>query len=133
MNRLTKMGVSSLLAAVTVAGGVTMAGAAAAATAPRAASARPALATCSAQHHNYPFPKAATKYKAGAAGTVTVAPVNARTIKVVKVSPAKGYRAHVDSRQGSSVDVYFRSSAHRVKFEAEINDSGGLTIRVTTC
>jgi hypothetical protein len=127
------MGVSSLLAAVTVAGGVAMAGAAGAVTAPRVASARPALATCSAQHRNYPFPKAATPYKAGAAGTVTVAPVNARTIKVVKASAAPGYRAHVDSWRGSSVDVYFTSSTHRVKFEAEINDSGGLTITVTTC
>ena len=133
MNRLVKMGVSSLLAAVTVAGGVAMAGAAAAATAPRAASARPALATCHARHQNHPFPKAATTYRAGAAGTVTVAPVNAGTIKVVKASPAAGYRAHVDSRRGSSVDVYFTSSAHRVKFEAEINDSGGLTVTVTTC
>jgi hypothetical protein len=133
MNMFAKVGVSSLLAAVTVAGGVAMTGAAGAATAPRAASARPALAACHAQRQNYPFPKAATTYQAGAAGTVTVAPVNAGTIKVVKASPAKGYRAHVDSWQGSSVDVYFTSSAHRVKFEAEINDSGGLTITVTTC
>ena len=133
MNRFAKMGAGSLLAGVMVAGGVVLAGAAGAATAPGAASARPALAACSAQHRNYPFPKAATTYKAGAAGTVTVAPVNAGTIKVVKASPAKGYRAHVDSGRGSSVDVYFTSSAHRVKFEAEINDSGGLTITVTTC
>ena len=133
MNRLAKMGVSSLLAVVTVAAGAAMAGAAAAATVSRAGSARPSLATCPAQHRNYPFPKAATTYKAGAAGTVTVAPVNTGTIKVVKASPAKGYRAHVDSWRGSSVDVYFTSSTHRVKFEAEINDSGGLTITVTTC
>ena len=133
MNRLAKMGISSLLAAVTVAGGVVMAGAAGAATGSRAASARPALAACHAQHGNHPFPKAATKYKAGAAGTVTVAPVNAGTIRVVKASPAQGYRAHVDTRQGSSVDVYFTSAAHRVNFEADINDSGGLTITVTTC
>jgi len=127
------MGVSSLLAVVTVAGGAAMAGSAGAATASRAGSARPALVACSAQHRNYPFPKAATTYKAGAAGTVTVAPVNAGTIRVVKASPARGYRAHVDSRRGSSVDVYFTSSAHRVKFEAEINDSGGFTVTVTTC
>jgi len=133
MNRLAKVGVSSLLAAMAVVGGVTMAGAADAATGSRVASARPVLAACSAQHRNYPFPRAATKYKAGAAGTVTVAPVNARTIRVVKASPARGYRARVDSWRGSSVDVYFRSSAHRVKFEAEINDSGRLTITVTTC
>jgi len=133
MNRLVTMGVGSLLAAVTVAGGVAMAGAAGAATAPGAASARPAVAACHAQHQNFPFPKAATRYKAGAAGTVTVAPVNAGTIKVVKAGPARGYRAHVDSSRGSSVDVYFTSSAHRVKFEAEINDSGGLTVTVTTC
>ena len=133
MNGLTKMGVTSLLAVSMAACGGAMAGAAGAATGPRAASARPALATCPAQHRNYPFPKAATTYKAGAAGTVTVAPVNAGTIKVVKASAAKGYRAHVDSSRGSSVDVYFTSSTHRVKFEAEINDSGGLTITVTTC
>jgi len=133
MNRLAKVGVSSLLAAMAVVGGVTMAGTAGAATGSRVASARPVLAACSAQHRNYPFPRTATKYKAGAAGTVTVAPVNARTIRVVKASPARGYRARVDSWRGSSVDVYFRSSAHRVKFEAEINDSGRLTITVTTC
>lgn len=133
MNRLTRIGVSSLMAAATVAGGVAMAGAAGAATTPRMASARQAAAACSIQHHNYPFPKAATTYQAGAAGSVIVAPVNAGTIKVVKAMPAKGYRASVDSWQGSSVDVYFTSSAHRVKFEAEINDWGGLTITVTTC
>src|SRR5215831_1964411 len=131
MNKLVMMGVGSLLAAVTVAGGTAMAGAAGAAAAPGAAPARPALAACHAQHRNYPFPKAATSYKAGAAGTVTVAPVNAGTIKVVKATPARGYRAHVDSARGSSVDVYFTSSAHRVKFEAEINDSCGLTVTVT--
>ena len=133
MNRLTKMGVGSLLAVSIAACGGVMAGAAGAATGPRAASARPALATCPAQHRNYPFPTAATPYQAGAAGTVTVAPVNAATIRVVKASAAPGYRARVDSWQGSSVDVYFTSSAHRVKFEAEINGSGGLTVTVTTC
>ena len=133
MNKLAKMGASSLVAAVAIAGVVAMAGTAGAATAPQVASARPALATCPAQHQKYPFPKAATQYQAGAAGTVTVAPVNAGTIKVVKASPVTGYRARVDTRQGSSVDVYFTSSTHRVKFEAEINDSGGLTITVTTC
>jgi len=51
---------------------------------------------------------------------------------VVTVSSAKGYRASIDSSSGSSVDVYFRHGAHTVKFEAEINDSGGLTVLVTT-
>jgi hypothetical protein len=133
MNRLTRFGVSSLLAAAMIAGGVAMAGAASAATTVRVTSARQALTACAVQHHNYPFPKAATSYQAGAAGTVTIAPVNSGTIKVVKASPAPGYRARVDSWRGSSVDVYFTSSAHKVKFEAEINDSGGLTITVTTC
>jgi hypothetical protein len=133
MDKLAKMGAGSLLAAVAIAGGVAMAGTAGAATAPQVASARSALATCAAQHHKFPFPKAATQYQAGAAGAVTVAPVNAGTIKVVKASPVTGYRARVDTRQGSSVDVYFTSSTHRVKFEAEINNSGGLTITVTTC
>jgi len=30
------------------------------------------------------------------------------------------------------VDVYFHRGSHTVKFEAEINDLGTLTIRVTT-
>jgi len=49
------------------------------------------------------------------------------------VTPAKGYRAVVDSSSGSSVDVYFHHGKHTMKFEAEINDAGGLTILVTTC
>lgn len=134
MNRLTRIGTGRLLAAAALAGCATTAGAAAAATTHRAAPARPAaVAACTISHRNYAFPKAATSYKAGAAGAVTIAPVNAGTIKVVKVSTAPGYHAYVDSWRGSSVDVYFRSLTHRVKFEAEINDWGGLTITVTTC
>jgi len=53
------------------------------------------------------------------------------TIRVVKVSAAKGYKTVVDSSSGSSVDVYFRHGTHTLKFEAEVNDSGGLTVRVT--
>lgn len=134
MNRLIRIGTGWLLAAAAVAGCAATAGAAAAATTHRAAPARPAaVAACTVWHRNYAFPKGATSYPAGAGGSVGVAPVNSGTIKVVKVSPARGYRAYVDSSQGSSVDVYFRSATHRIKFEAEINDFGGLTITVTTC
>jgi hypothetical protein len=83
--------------------------------------------------HNYPFPHGPKSYRAGAAGTVTVAPVNSATIKVAAVHAARGYRAFVDSGQGSSVDVYFTSHTRSVKFEAEVNDGGGLTVTVTTC
>ena len=62
-----------------------------------------------------------------------VTKVNSGTIKVVKVSSSVGWRAVVDSSSGSSVDVYFHQGKHTVKFEAEINDAGGLTVRVTPC
>ena len=52
-------------------------------------------------HHNYAFPRTPTSYRAGAAGTVTVAPVSAGTIKVARVRNAPGYRAFVDSGQAS--------------------------------
>ena len=48
------------------------------------------------------------------------------------VHAAKGWRVAIDSSVGSSVDVYFRHVTHTLKFEAEINDAGGLTVR-TIC
>jgi hypothetical protein len=80
-------------------------------------------ASCRATHHNYPFPAKATNYGAGAAGSVTIAPVNKGTITVVRVHRSPGYRSFVDSGSGSSVDVYFHGHRHAIKFEAEINDS----------
>lgn len=134
MNKLTRIGTGWLLAAAAVAGCATTAGAAAATTAHRAASPRPAaVAACGVWHRNYAFPRTATSFQAGAGGWVLVAPVNRGTIKVVRITPARGYRGYVDSSWGSSVDVYFTSATHRIKFEAEINDFGGLTITVTTC
>ncbi|MGD0082781.1 MAG: hypothetical protein ABSD78_06230 [Acidimicrobiales bacterium] len=80
---------------------------------------------------SYPLPKTPTWYRASSAGSVMVAKVNSGTIKVVKVSAAKGYKAVVDSSSGSSVDVYFRQGTRTLKFEAEVNDSGGLTVAAT--
>jgi hypothetical protein len=67
------------------------------------------------------------------AGSVTIAPLHHGTIRVVRATAAPGWHAYVDSSSGSSVDVYFRSGHHMVKFEAEINDAGGLTITLTKC
>lgn len=134
MNRFLMAGASALLALSAAASGLMLAGSASASAVHGAAPARPAVtASCAATHHNYTFPRTPTSYRAGAAGTVTVAPVNAGTIKVARVHSAPGYRAFIDSGPGSSVDVYFRSHAHNVKFEAEINDAGGLTVTVTRC
>ena len=94
-----------------------------------------ALATTavgSSSSWSYPLPRTATWYRARGAGSVKIATVNSGTIRVVTVSAARGYRASVDSSSGSSVDVYFRHGTHTVKFEAEINDGGGLTVLVTT-
>jgi len=134
MNRFLMAGASALLAISAAASGLMLTGSASASAARGAAPARPAVtASCAAAHHNFAFPRTPTSYRAGAAGTVTVAPVNAGTIRVAGVRSAPGYRAFIDSGRGSSVDVYFRSHTHNVKFEAEINDAGGLTVTVTTC
>ena len=133
MNRLLMAGAGALLAASTAASGLLVAGPASASAVHRAAPAQQAAIVCTAAHHNYAFPSRPATYGAGAAGSVTVAPVNAGTIKVTGVHPARGYLAFVDSGSGSSVDVYFHNTTSNVKFEAEINDSGGLTVTVTTC
>lgn len=134
MNRFFMAGATALVTASMALGGLLLAGPASASAGHRAAALRPATtATCTHTRHRYPFPARPTSYRAGAAGTVTVAPVNRGTIKVTKVHPASGYKAFVDTARGSSVDVYFHNRTSKVKFEAEINDSGGLTIKVTTC
>ena len=135
MNRIhrTLMAVlAPALAASAMAGGLLVAGPASASPT-RAATSVAAAASCRATHHNYPFPAKATTYGAGAAGSVTIAPVNKGTIRVASVHRSPGYRAFVDSGSGSSVDVYFHGHGHSIKFEAEIADSGGLTVTVTTC
>jgi hypothetical protein len=134
MNRLTMMAISTLTVAATAAGALGVASAASAATAGTTAGSRPAaVARCVATHRNYPFPTRAETFKALTAGSVTIAPVNSGTIQVTRVHPAAGWHAYVDSGRGSSVDVYFRSGRHMIKFEAEINDAGGLTITLTKC
>jgi hypothetical protein len=132
MKRFLMAGASTALAASMAVVGLMLAGpASASATAAAAPSAT--TAKCTPVAHNYPFPHGPKSYGAGVAGSVTVAPVNSATIKVAAAHPARGYRAFVDSAQGSSVDVYFSSHTRSVKFEAEINDWGGLTVTVTTC
>jgi hypothetical protein len=134
MNRFLMAGASALATASMAASGLLLAGPASASAAHRAAAWRSAAtASCTITRHRYPFPGGPTPYAAGAAGTATVAPVNPQTIKVAKVAPAPGYTAFVDTARGSSVDVYFHNQTSKVKFEAEINDLGGLTIKVTTC
>jgi hypothetical protein len=132
MNKLYMASATALLATSTATSGL-LAGSASASTLHRASPAQQAAAHCVAPHHNYAFPSKPTTYRAGAAGSVTVAPVNAGTIRVNAVHPARGYRSFVDSGRGSSVDVYFHNRTSNVKFEAEINDSGGLTVTITTC
>ena len=132
MNRILMAGASAALATSVLAGGLAIAGPASAATSRTTASTFGAAA-CPATHKNLPFPSQATTYGAGAAGSVTIAPVNKGTIRVAGVHRSPGYRAFVDSSRGSSVDVYFRGHSRHIKFEAEINDSGGLTVTVTSC
>jgi hypothetical protein len=134
MNRLTMMGISAMAVAATAAGGLSLASSASATTArPQTGSHPAAAARCVASHRNYAYPGHSESFKAQSAGSVTIAPVNSGTIRVARVHAARGWHAYVDSSRGSSVDVYFRSGKHMVKFEAEINDSGGLTITLTRC
>ena len=131
MNRILMAAASAIMVTSVAAGALQIAGPAGAATTRAAASS--AAATCRTTHHNYPFPSQPKTFKAGPAGSVTIAPVNSGTIRVASVQRAAGYHAYVDSWRGSSVDVYFRGHSRHVKFEAEINDSGGLTVTVSTC
>jgi hypothetical protein len=129
MNRITKLGISALMAASVAAGAVGIAGSGVA-----SASTKPSVVSaCSVKATNYAYPRTATRYRAGTAGSVSVAGVTSATIRVASLQPAAGWRSFVDTSSGSSVDVYFSSGTHRVKFEAEINDWGGLTITVTSC
>jgi hypothetical protein len=131
MNRILMAGASTILAASVLGGGLLAAGPASAATSRPAA--QPAAARCPATHHNYPFPSQPRTFAAAVAGSVTVAPVNPGTIRVAGVHRAPGYRSFIDTGRGSSVDVYFTGHHRSIKFEAEINDAGGLTVTVTNC
>jgi hypothetical protein len=132
MNRLTMTGISATALAATAVGALALAAPAGAA--PSVTRARTVVAAaCHATHHNYRFPKHPETFAAWNAGSVTIAPAGRRTIRVAGVKPARGWRAYVDTRRGQSVDVYFRSGRHLVKFEAEVNDAGGLTITLSNC
>jgi hypothetical protein len=130
MNRISKLGITVVSVAL-ASGSLAIAGVGVASASPRPAAVT--ASACAASAKNYPYPNAIRTYRAGAAGSVSVAPVNSGTIKVASVHPATGWRYFVDSSSGSSVDVYFHRGTHNIKFEAEINDFGGLTIRVTGC
>jgi hypothetical protein len=131
MNRILLAGASTILAA-SVLGSPLVAGPASAATS-RPAASTAAARSCHATHRNYPFPSQPRTFAAGVAGSVTIAPVNSGTIRVAKVHPAPGYRSFIDTARGSSVDVYFNGHHRSIKFEAEINDAGGLTVTVSNC
>jgi hypothetical protein len=131
MNRIMKFAITSAVAATMATGAVAVAGMGVSSAAPRQAATK--AAACSVSVKNYAFPRVATTYGAGSAGTVKVAPVNNGTIKVSAVHPARGWLYFVDTSSGSSVDVYFHNGRHNIKFEAEINDAGGLTARLTSC
>ena len=134
MKRIFKIGTGSVIGASTVAIALALAGpgtALAATTQRHSTTAQATLTVLPTSTKAYPLPKTATWYRAGVGGSVKVAAVNAGTIKVLSVSTAKGYRATIDTASGSSLDVYFRHGGHTIKFEAEINDSGGLTVLVT--
>ncbi|MGO9332949.1 MAG: hypothetical protein ACLQCU_02645 [Acidimicrobiales bacterium] len=135
MKRIFKIGTGTVVAASMLATVLALAGpgAASATAVQRHSSSSQATAVVrSSSPKSYPLPRAATWYRAGTAGSVKIAALNSGTIRVVTVNAAQGYIASVDSASGSSVDVYFRHGTDTVKFEAEINDSGGLTVLVTT-
>lgn len=132
MNRILLASASTILAASVLGGGLLAAGPASAATS-RPAAQPPAAASCQATHHTYPFPSQPRTFAAATAGSVTIARVNSGTIRVARVNRAPGYSSFIDTGRGSSVDVYFRGHHRSIKFEAEINDAGGLTVTVTNC
>jgi hypothetical protein len=135
MKRIFKIGTGTVVAGSMLATVLALAGpgAASAATAHRHLwTPHATTGAKSSASRSSPLPKTATWYRVDAAGSVKIAAVNSGTIRVVTVNAAQGYIASVDSASGSSVDVYFRHGTHTVKFEAEINDSGGLTVLVTT-
>jgi hypothetical protein len=66
-------------------------------------------------------------------GKVAVAANGPGLIRVTSVTHAAGYSSFVDSRSGSSIDVYFRGSGHRVKFEVEVTDNGNLLLTTRVC
>ncbi len=135
MKRIFKIGTGTVVAASMLATVLTLTGPGAASATVvqrQSSSSAPTGVARPSSSRSYPLPRTATSYRAGAAGSVRIIAVNSGRLRVVTVSSAKGYRASIDSSSGSSVDVYFRHGAHTVKFEAEINDSGGLTVLVTT-
>lgn len=83
MKRFYMVGAGALLAASIAASGLMLAGPAGASAQLPARQA--AAASCLAARHNYAFPRGQVSYAAGRAGSVTVAPVNAGTIKVARV------------------------------------------------
>jgi hypothetical protein len=93
--------------------------------------------TCTVSKSFAPYPVSPETFnvKLGSAGigTVTVAANGPGLIKVTSVTHAAGYSSFVDSKSGSSIDVYFTGGGHRVKFEAEVRDRGNLLLTTRVC
>ena len=100
-----------------------------------AATTTAAACTVSKSFAAYPVSPETFIVKVGTAaiGTVTVAANGPGLIKVTSVTHAAGYSSFVDSRSGSSIDVYFHGGGHRVKFEAEVTDKGNLLLTTRVC
>lgn len=133
MNRLMMTGISTAILAGTASGVLAMTPAGAATARNATAQVSTAQFTCASSHKNYPYPKAPRTFRAWSAGWVTIAPAGRHALKVVKVRAAAGWHARIDTRRGDSVDVYFRRNRKMVKFEAEVNDGGRLTILISNC
>ncbi len=88
---------------------------------------------CTATNKWVSYPKAATKYAAGTAGTVTIAPRSGHTLKVAGVTKAAGWTASTHQGAGKSLEVLFRKGSKRVTFDADVEDGGRVRIVVVSC
>ena len=100
-----------------------------------AATTAAAICTVSKSFAAYPSSSETFKVNVGPTGigTVAVAANGPGLIRVTSVTHATGYSSFVDSRSGSSIDVYFNGGGHRVKFEAEVTDKGNLLLTTRVC
>ena len=89
-NSLKMKVLSAAVTASALTAGLALAGAGGASAAVRPAATRSVAAACSVSAKNYAFPRAATTYRAGSAGTVRVAAVNGGMIKVTGAASGPG-------------------------------------------
>lgn len=99
-----------------------------------AASAATTTTACTTTYTRTTPPSSPTVYKAGPAGSVTVAPGKYQgNVRVVSVAPATGWKYFVDTASGNSVDVYFSNGLHHVKFEAGVESATLMIVMVRVC